>query len=520
VKSRTLPCITAIALFAALPVPVRLAAQDKQEHRNGQHHHYQLIDIGTFGGPNSGFQESFLDFFMTGAPVQVLSNQETAIANADTSTPDPFGNFFDDGFEPNALEWRDRNVVNLGTLPNGQRSATYWMSENGLITGTSDNGQIDPLLGFPETHAVIWRDGAITDLGTLGGGYESWGLSVNEKGDVVGFSQNTIPDPYAIFGPCIGGQLCTQTRAFLWHNGVMRDLGTLGGNDAIASLVNDRGQIAGVSYTGTDPSTNCNVLFNNSVLITHPFYWDKKNGMVDIGTLGGTCAGPNAINNRGRVVGDSNLAGDSYFHGFIWDHGVLTDVGTLGGNYSVAVWLNDAEDVIGWATTPGDQYVHGYLRRHHVVTDLGSLNGENCSVVWGINASEQIVGGSVDCQTGQNGSGHASVWENDGPMVDLNNLVARGSDLTLTFAFFINDRGEIAARGALSNGDMHAVLLIPCDENHPGVEGCDYSMIDALRNSSTGFMESAKSSSGALSRSFLPRMSWHRFPGRAFGPRN
>jgi probable HAF family extracellular repeat protein len=471
-KSRFLMVCGAMTCLAALTIPIRLDAQDSQ----AKHHHYKLVDLGTLGGPNSGFQENFLDFAF-GAPVQVLSNQGTAIGNADTSTPDPFGNFFDDGFEPNALEWRDRKVTNLGTLPGGQRSGTYWISGDGLIVGTSDNGKTDPLLGFPETHAVIWRDGVITDLGTLGGGYESWGLSANDKGEVVGFSQNTIPDPSAFF--CVGlpDQVCTQTRAFLWQNGVMEDLGTLGGSDAIASLVNDRGQVAGVSYIGTDPSTNCGVLFN-SVLVTHPFYWDKKTGMVDMGTLGGTCAQPNAINRQGRVVGVSNMAGDSNFHGFIWDRGALTDVGTLGGALSSAVWVNDAGEVIGWATTSENQ-VHGYLRKRGEMFDLGSLDGESpCSVVWGINAREQIVGGSVDCQTGENGSGHAALWENGGPMVDLNTLVAPGSELTLTYAFFINDRGEIAVQGALSNGDTHAVLLIPCDENHPGIEGCDYSPME------------------------------------------
>jgi probable HAF family extracellular repeat protein len=504
-------CVAVMICVAMLAFAASLAAQGAQ---GDSHHHYQLIDLGTFGGPNSGFPENFLDF-AGGAAVQVLSNQGTAIAVADTSTPDPLC-FFDDCFQPSALEWRPRKLTNLGTLPGGQGSGAFWISGNGLIAGVSENGQTDPLLGFPETHAVIWREGAITDLGTLGGGYESFGLSVNDNGDVVGFSLNLIPDPNAFF--CVPPAACTQTRAFLWHNGTMRDLGTLGGPDAVASLVNNRGEVAGVSYTGTDPSTICGVLFN-SVLVTHPFYWDKKKGMVDMGTLGGTCAQPNAINNQGRVVGDSNLAGDASYHGFIWDHGVLTDVGTLGGSYSAAVWLNDTGDVIGYAATPGDQYNHPYLWRHGVMIDLGTLPGENCGNVWGINAREQIVGGSLDCQNPENGTGHASLWENGGPMVDLNALVAPGSDLTVTYAFFINDRGEIAASGALSNGDGHAVLLIPCDENHPGVEGCDYSLVEA---SPAAFIDpTVRATPGRM----LPTSLWQRsnrfhFPGLAIRQTN
>jgi uncharacterized membrane protein len=72
---------------------------------------------------------------------------------------------------------------------------------------------------------------------------------------------------------------------------------------------------------------------------------------------------------------------------------------------------------------------------------------------------------------------HAFLWEN-GHMTDLNLFVPFGSGLILTQATFINDRGEIAAEGMLSNGDLRAVLLIPCDENHLNIEGCDYNWFD------------------------------------------
>jgi probable HAF family extracellular repeat protein len=64
---------------------------------------------------------------------------------------------------------------------------------------------------------------------------------------------------------------------------------------------------------------------------------------------------------------------------------------------------------------------------------------------------------------------HAFLWENGGPMIDLNTFVPLGSDLRLTAASTINDRGEIAVNALLPNGDQHAIMLIPCGE---GTEGC------------------------------------------------
>jgi len=73
---------------------------------------------------------------------------------------------------------------------------------------------------------------------------------------------------------------------------------------------------------------------------------------------------------------------------------------------------------------------------------------------------------------------HGFLWENGGPIVDLNTLVSQDSGIAIIDAFQINDAGEIAGHGILPSGDLHAIVLIPCDEHHPG-ECDDYSLIDA-----------------------------------------
>jgi probable HAF family extracellular repeat protein len=481
-NSRTRTSI-ALALFITLAIPVGLDGQDKaKEGQPHQYHHYQLIDLGTFGGPSSGV--SF-------EPWQnVINSKGTVVGGADTSTPEPscynpYGN--PDCYISHAFVRGGNSLKDLGTLPGGNFSFATAINQRGQISGLSENDQIDPVTGNPEFHAVLWQNDQILDLGTLGG-VSSVAFTLNDRSQVTGVTLNDAPDPFSLLGLGSGTTL-TQTRGFLWEHGKMRDLGTLGGPDSWAVFVNDRGQVAGASYTSdvVDPLTTS--LPTPPTPPVSAFLWENGK-MKDLGNLGGDNAllgAPgivNALNNHGQVAGVMMVAGNQFFHAFLWNGEKLLDLGTLGGNYSIATGMNDAGEVAGYAWLfPGDRVKHGFLWRNGAMTDLGTLGDDPCSDAISVNSRGQVVGASMSTAGGCDEWTTAFLWENGGPSVDLNSLVPSGSGVDLVAGYWANDRGEIVAAGIPPSCDVsapcaHAYVLIPCDENHPGVEGCDYSTVE------------------------------------------
>jgi probable HAF family extracellular repeat protein len=453
-KSRTWMWTTVVYLVAALATPAWTAAQDNQsQNHKHQHHQYKLIDLGTFGGPAS---------FVVGLE-KSISSQGSVIMQGDTATPDPFApNCFQDCLVNHAGVWHDGVLTELPVLQNPNNSCQpTWINDRNVVVGACENGLIDPLANFPEIDAAVWKHGQIIDIGTLGGN-ASAAAAVNNRGQVTGNAYNTIPDPFfGTLGPAnvFWAFGVTQMHAFLWQDeGPMQDLGTLGGPDSIGEFANDRGQVAGVSFTSfvANPSTG--------IPTQDPFLWDDGE-MIDLGTLGGTAGWPWSLNNRGQVTGQSNLADDVHFHAFLWTRGVLKDLGTLGGDNSSARWINDAGEVVGRATLyPGLINRHGFLWKNGVMIDLGIPAGDTCGTAYAINSSGQIVGDSGNCH----GFNRGFLWENGGPIVDLQTLVPPGSDITIVETNYINDSGEISGFGTNSNGYQRAILLIPCDDNHPG----------------------------------------------------
>jgi uncharacterized membrane protein len=179
----------------------------------------------------------------------VVGAAQTLIQFSSTSNDFPCAYGVGVQFVSHGFEWRNGVMTDLGTLSGPDKcSVAQAINEKGDAAGNSEIDEIDPVLGQNAIRAVLWKDGQIVDLGTTIGGTESAADGINNREHVVGISSNVTQDPYSFFFPF------GQTRAFLWEKGAMRDLGTLGGPDAQALFVNDSGQVAGFSYTSPIPN--------------------------------------------------------------------------------------------------------------------------------------------------------------------------------------------------------------------------------------------------------------------------
>jgi len=184
--------------------------------------------------------------------------------------------------------------------------------------------------------------------------------------------------------------------------------------------------------------------------------------MVDMGTLGGTLGYPNWLNDKGQVVGQSNLAGDQKYHPFLWKNGgTMQDLGTLGGDSGTATWINEAGEIVGGAWTTGNRALHAVLWKNGRARDLGVLPGYKHSLAYSINSKGQIVGCVTNISTGcSETNAHGFLWQN-GTMYDLNKLASHGSGTAATLPLNINDHGEIAAEGILHNDELQGFVMIP-----------------------------------------------------------
>jgi probable HAF family extracellular repeat protein len=279
---------------------------------------YRATDLGTLGGP-----DSTVNFYNHGTRGQF-------VGFSDVSKTDPYDeNFCGFGTSNICLgfSWRYGKMTQLSTL-GGNNSRANDVNDHGQIVGGAETGIKDPSCTAPQVfdyfgviwqpngkivtlpplsgdtvtdafsinrigmvvgysgpcavlaHPLLWRTGSPIYLGSLGGSYNNVAFDINNRVQIVGYSD-------------ISGD--TATHAFLWQSGKMTDLGTLPGDvNSFALGINDKGQVVGQSCN----ASSC-----------RGFIW-QNGSMTDLNLL----IPPNGnlyvydgsdINNRGLIAGEA-----------------------------------------------------------------------------------------------------------------------------------------------------------------------------------------------------------------------
>src|SRR5437879_5195031 len=314
-KPRILIYMTAMTLFLALAVPVRLAAQSN----------YSVVELGELGG-TAGSANGINDRgWVTGT--DNLAGDLTSVATL----------------------WRNGSGMPLGTL-GGPNSTVAWpvKNNNGVIVGISELADADPLgenfSCWPFFAAAVptgrickgfrWQNGQMIALPPFPGGYSSYATGVNNRGQVVGWAENGIHDP-----TCDPSFQILQFRAAMWElNGTMHELPPLPGDStSAATAINDLGEVVGISG-------DCGIAVGG-VSAKHAVLW--QNGVpIDLGNIGGDAWNtPTAINNQGTIVGFANTAPGTArtFEAFIWTQaGGMKSLGKIAGDLrSTANGINE-----------------------------------------------------------------------------------------------------------------------------------------------------------------------------------
>lgn len=279
----------------------------------------------------------------------------------------------------------------------------------------------------------VYGDGGLTDIGTLGGA-GSWANAINDLGQIVGNAE-------AADGASYG---------FLYSGGSMSAIS--GSNYMQANGINNSGTIVGAMFVSTPENS-----------YYHAFTW--SNGSVtDLGTLPyGDGSRAYAINSHGDVVGSAanvfNGAPNYPEDPFLYSNGTMNGLGNLGGPWSAALSINDLGQVVGYLGVdalpgnPGELYpTSAFIYANGQMEVIGKLTPDWVSLASDINNLGQVVG-----STRLNGDTHAFLYEN-GEMIDLNTLIDPASGWAITDAAAINDLQQIAAR-ACRGGVCQAVRL-------------------------------------------------------------
>ena len=190
--------------------------------------------------------------------------------------------------------WAHGKLTDIGDLPGGiDWSIAYGINNRGEVVGASE--------ATDGREAVLWTHGHLMSLGDLPGGATfAHAFAINDWTVVVG-----------------QGQSDTGNQAFIWREGVMSALPVPAGTTISAAVAINNHNVA-VGYAQATDTTGVAVTWKNGKLEVLPylspeFHW----------------ASAAAINNRGDVVGTSNLLAPVKSFATLWHRGAAYNLNDL-----------------------------------------------------------------------------------------------------------------------------------------------------------------------------------------------
>lgn len=372
----------------------------------------------------------------------------------------------------------------------------------GLVCGGITTGALQVSTPRPPARAVQYR---VVDIGTLPGCDVTYAESVNDTGWVVGYAYTFVP-------PGHGNSMLAHP--FLWRNGTITKLATLGGDHGQALTINSRGDVGG--YAEKPGYEDLPVVWRRSAGY-EPTPLSSMRGRVICLRDDGVACGNVQTGGHGRaalwVGGDLRILGntqDEEDNGYSVNRtgtvvGMFVPPGGSAqsfmspGDRHAVTWegarehalpefreANDAEPgryrpshlseclgvaddgtVVGWSDSATGRI--GCTWRNGKIAALPRPEGYNTEA-HAIARDGTIVGDEMERASKTGWKSNACIWRG-GKIEDLNDLIPSDTGWHLNVASHVSNAGYISGYGSCDkfpNDRWRAFVLVPVSTRPPG----------------------------------------------------